>query len=222
MNNRNKAQEFCLKLIKAMNPNDDSNVKIYEERFKSMTDREFESWMHELKANKEYLDFTAPNLKKIDPKRNDLIKLAKRLKIALYQRLELTNPRTGIRYITPNEFLILNTIVRRQSQHQTKGKSVPEDNLQVDVITKQPVGKSDTSALSLPEFMSLEAMNHINALIELTNARGGNDKAFREMKRQLLDNGEISLKDLAELDSRPGSVDAMKAYLNAMHYQNNI
>ena len=125
---RKKVTEGILKRIGAIIPDDDTNVKILREKFDAMSDKEFEDYIRKLKpiktaediVNREWLPFYVPNLSKhrVSIARN--YRLARDMGRSLEHRLVMTDPSTGLQYVTPHSYPVLDLPVRRQAQTVAK------------------------------------------------------------------------------------------------------
>jgi len=221
MSNRKELTEWFLGLIEKLLPGN-KNTQMYKTHFNSLSDEAFGELMDKLADEEIVLPYYSANISAKDVPVNNALKVADELGLDLFQQLWMIDPVTGVKYLTPEKYLILDLPCRRQSQHVSKGKSVVESSAFVDALTGQPAGASKSSRLSLPEIMNLESMGLKRGIQELINIRGGNELAFREYKRSTLDTGEVSLKNLEELNSRPTSTETLKALLLGMHLDSNV
>ena len=218
---RVEVTEWFMDKIRKLQPGN-SNIEMYNTYFSSLSDSEFTELMEKLKNGEITLPYYAANLHDKDIGVEDSLKVGDELGIEFFQRLWITDEVSGIKYLTPEKYLILYLPIRRQAQHVSKGKSVAETNTFTDSMTGQAAGPSRTSRLSLPEIMNLEAAGLKNAILELINVRGGNIEAFRLSKRRTLDSGSYTLKEMEELDTRPTATATLHSFLLGMHLSNNV
>lgn len=215
--NRKKAEEFWLNLINELDPGN-SNVEYYKEQFARMSDKE----MDELVNSNHNLPYYAPNFIAKDVDIERALEVGKRiLGIEFFQHLILTDPETGVEYMTPERYLILITTVRRQSQHVSKGMTASDNSNITDTITGQAAG-SKTTQFTYPEIIKIDSDGLTEMLYELVNTRGGNVDGYQLFQRRLENDGECSLNEIKELGTRPKVVDALKDLLLGMHLDSNI
>lgn len=218
---RKKATNWFLNKINAILDNN-KNVEMYKLYFASLSDKEFATLMGKLESGEVILPFYLSVLSKKKLTLKNLFIVADSLGLELFQKLWLVDEETGLKYLTYDTYLLARLPIRRQSQHLEKGKSVNKNSKFVDNLTGQGTGVSRVSRLSLPEIINLEAAGHVKGIEELMKVRGGDTEALRLAKRELVDNGEYSLKTIEELNSRPISTDTVRSILLAMHLDNNI
>jgi hypothetical protein len=218
MSNKAEVVKWFIDHLREIQP-DSKNIEMYEQHFSEMSEEDFRILMQESTIT---LPWYAANLvdESVDIER--AMKVGESLGINFFQQLWMTDTVTGVKYLTPEQYLILTLIVRRQSQHLTKGLSVTENANSTDTLTGAATGKSTASQLSLPEIVNLDAMGLHHNLDELTNVMGGNIDGNKFAKRQLIETGDYSLKEVKALDSRPTVVDTLSDFLTAMHFKNNL
>ena len=220
MANRKKAEAFILEYMDKILPGGE-NKALYEEMFKGMSDRAFAALMQKIKDGF-VLPIIAPNLNeaKLDTTRN--VKIAKALGHSFFERIVLTDTDTGETYTTPHEYMVVDVPVRRQSQLLDKKMSTPANNNVVDELTGQATGISKGSALSFPELGVLLSIGVDSAIEELIKLRGGDEVAFNEMNRQILETGEADIESIKALGSKVKSTETLSAILTGMHLRNNL
>jgi len=218
---RAAATKFFIDKIDSIQPGND-NVEMYKTYFKGLSDKAFSTLMDKLESGEETLPFYIPPLKGKPLSIQTLLNVGDSLGIDFFQQLWLTDSITGVKYLTTQKYLILDIPVRRQSQHLMKGKSVSLNSKYTDNLTGQATGVSRSSRISLPEIMSLESAGHVKSIEEMIKVRGGDPVALRKAKRLLIDRGYYNLDEIAELGTRPISTETTRAFLLAMHLDNNI
>jgi hypothetical protein len=127
-----------------------------------------------------------------------------------------------MKYLSKHEYFIIRTVIRRQSQHLEKGKSVTVDSRVVDVLTGQPVGDSKTCRFSAPELIVLDSLRLDNSINELLNVKGGNVKAYRNAKISMANTGTWTIDEVTKGGHRPTSTGTFKAFLYGMHIESNL
>ncbi len=221
MSNRKAATEFILKYIEKLLPGSE-NTAVYEKTLNEMSDSEFKRFIDDLESGETTLSLVCPNLgkQKLSVKRN--LALGKELGLEFFQRLWLTNHVTGVTYLTPLKYLVVDLPVRRQAQLLVKKISIPEDNRHVDDLTGQATGASKGSKLSFPELQMLHAQGMDASIEELIKFRGGDARAFNAMNRQIIETGDVSLDSIRGAGTKVKATDTLSTYLTAMHIGNNL
>ena len=215
---RKKTEEFILKYIKKITGTD-FNVNLYKDLFKSMSDKEFDIFMKDLKDNNKILQVIVPHEKEatnITVENN--IKLGKELGYDFFQHLIMEEPDQPKRK-TKYKFLVYPLTFRRTKQLVDKGVSVSENDKQRDLSTGQVTGDSRSSKLSLPEAQLLIGMNNKATLDEFLQSRGGDEGEEQVMKKALLKYGKVSKKFLEEYSTGTRSTKTLKVYFRSMHLE---
>lgn len=192
---RKKIEDYIIRSINLMERTSKVNETYWRNRFKAMSDADFDKFMHCLKDGTENIHMYVPPLK-VHLRNADLIDAAHRLGVKLMHRIWMTDDNTGLKYLTPEEYLVIQLPVRRQQQLWDEKVSVPEDDKQVDGMTGQVTGDSKACAITNPEIHIMQARNLDASLYEYVNVRGGNIHNYGEFKRSLEETGRVSLKQL--------------------------
>ena len=213
--NRRAAEDEILKYIQAIDPSG-HNKTLYEQKFKSMTDVEFEVMIDRLENGKEHLAIVAPNCSpvKLDVERN--FEVAEQLGHNFFQHVWMPE-RDGVpAYLTPIPYLVIDLPLRRQAQLLEKKISIPADNNAVDDFTGQVTGASKGSKISYPEVQVVSAMGLDKSLEELMKARGGDEGAFNAMNSMIQRTGAVSLAAIERFSTGVKSKQALNTLLAGM------
>lgn len=219
MANRKKATEVLLSYIERILPGE--NKKMYEDLLSKMSDADFDAYMKKLGSGEETLFLVAPNLSESKVSVENNIKIAKELGHEFFQRLRLTDAATGVTYLTPIPYLVIDLPLRRQAQLLTKKLSVPDNNQHIDERTGQPTGDSGSSKLSFPEIQAMYAQGLDKTLEEMLKYRGGDEEGFRAMNKEIIEKGGVSLNALPN-NGKVKSLETFSIFLKAMHINNNL
>ena len=216
---RSKIEARVYQIMTDIDPTGE-NTERWKAFFKSMNDAKFAQFI-ELIRKKEYqMNVIMPNMKK--PLRiPNLLKAAKDLGIKLSHRLWLTDKVTGRKYLTNEEYLVLTLPIRRAQQEWDKKLSVPSRDKTIDSLTGQVMGDDKAAALSAPEIQALGVRGLKKTMIELIRVRGGDVTAYGDFKRQLQENGRVTLDSLNP-NTRVRSADVAKVFLRGMMLDSNI
>jgi len=220
MGNRKAAMEV-LKLIDEFIPGS-PNYAIQKERLEALNDKEFEAFMKKLQSGEECIPFYQPNMQKdkITVDRN--LKLAKKLNHDFFERIWLTDETTGVTMLTPEKYMVIDLPIRRQQQLLIKKISIPQDNMHVDDLTGQPTGASKGSKLSFPELQVLYAMGLEESIEEMMKFRGGDEKAFRKLRQDIIETGEGNQESLRKMGTKVKATETLSTLLKAMHIDNTL
>lgn len=219
--NRKKAEAEILKYITQLEQGS-VNAEIYKELFAEMSNAEFDKWMKNLESGEEILSFFAPNGSKVKLTSANCKKVGDSLGVKFFQRCILTDPETKEEFLTPEEYLVLEVPVRRQSQHLIKKQSIAEGDKVIDAMTGQVTGESKTRSISLPEILALESKGLDMTLLEFIKVRGGDDKSLTHMKDSIRQTGGYNVGSTLELGSKPTATETLRALLLALHIDNTI
>lgn len=216
---RKKIQDLILKVVSTIDPSN-SNKERYEKLFKSMSDAQFSTYMKNIKDKKEQIYMYSPNLKNkitIDT----LLAGAKIVGLTISDHLWLTDPVSGLKYKTPQKYVILKLPVRRVKQFLMDKMSVPTGDTKTDLLTGQVIKPDKGSAISLIEMQTIANKGLDKSILELIKVRGGDMNAYAEFKSQLEETGNANMSDIST-DTTPRSVVIAGVYLKAMHIDNNL
>ncbi len=230
MASRQEVTAFIVDAIAGIIPGDSYNAELTKQRLDAMSDTEFDEYIRalakpeteEARSTQEILPFYSPNLK--DPRitMDSLMAVADKIGHPFFERLWLTDPQTGVVFLTPQKYLVLDMTVRRQAQMLTKKSSIPENARHVDEMSGQVTGKSKGSKISFPELQSQLAQGLEQTLVEEIKVRGGSRTAQVEFDRQLIEHGEASLEDVTESGEVTNSTSTVATLYRGMMIDTNL
>lgn len=229
MDKRKKVTDFIVKAVEKIIPADKVNGKMLREFLDGMSLEAFEDYIRGFDRRlipgegrkRSVIPYYLPNLSKHRVNIGHMFKLMDSIGHKPEQRLVMTDPNTGLRYVTPHEYLIVDLPIRRQSQTVSKKNSIPVGTQNTDELTHQPTNQSKGSRISRPEMSSLLARGLDKTIYETMNVRGGNETARREFRRQLISTGTGSLASLRGVGS-VRSLETLSVFYNCMHIGNNV
>ena len=192
---RKKIEEYIISSMKLLDRHTDTNTTYWKNFLSSLSDADFDKFMNCLKNGTANIHMYVPPL--IVKLRNaELIDAAHKLGVKLMHRIWMTDAATGMKYLTPEEYLVVQLPVRRQQQFLDEKISVPDDDKTIDGLTGQVTGDSKACAITNPEIHIMQARNLDASLYEYANVRGGNIHNYAEFKRSLEETGSVSLNQL--------------------------
>ena len=218
---RKQAEDLVCQYLDAMDPSG-TNSKIHRELVFKISDQEFEQLVKDIESGKRYLVMTAANYGpvKLDFARN--VKVGKQLGVNYFEKVWFKGHPTLPDHLSPIEFLVMPTNIRRQAQLVTKGASVPSHMRSVNALTGQPTGESQAAKMTMIETVMLSSTGLEAPLVELTRERGGDSRAGAALTGMLISMGRASLKNLSAYSSGVQSKAYIQALFNAAHLNINL
>ena len=219
MKNRKKTESLIINYIDKIAPGGD-NKKLYQGFFKSMSDKKFDKFMHNLKDGKYTLQVIVPNTSniKLDIERN--FKLGKELGYDFFQHLIVENDRGMAPYKTPIKYGVISLPLRRAAQLLTKKISIPHGNT-IDLSTGQVTNSAKGSKLTPPELQVLSGMSMDKSLAELMKIRGGDLGARNALSTLLYKQGSASQKVVEQYATGVESTKTLATLFKSSHIKPN-
>ena len=219
--NREAGTKVLLWGLRMIDPSGKS-AEIYRQRLAEMTDVEYAKWIEALDKKQDYVSVIYSNLSKSPITTANNLEIAPKLGVRFFQQLEMTDKSTGIRYVTPEKYLVMWGRFRRQIQMISNKMSVADSNKILDDLTDQPVGVSKGASNTYPELLVSVAQGHNHSIVELMKYRGGDKKGFDAMNHMLMTTGHCTMDALKSVDGRAKSTVTVSTFLKAMHLNNNL
>ena len=113
MKNRKAAEEIVLSLVKDIDLYG-KTVAWYKERFAVMTDAQFEKWIEDLEAGRDYVCIISDNMNGKNLTVDNNMKVAAKRGVVFYERIWMDEPKTGVRYLSNVPYPVLPLQVKRQ------------------------------------------------------------------------------------------------------------
>lgn len=221
MGNRKAATAELVKWLNEMVPGSET-VKDTEKVLNGLTDAQFDDYMQKLETGDEIVSLAVPNLGKDKLDIGRLLKVGEKLGHQFFEQLWLTDAKTGVTYLTPEKYLVVDLPLRRQQQMLSKKISIPTDNRHVDELTGQVTNDSKGASLSLPELQILRSQGLDRPILEMIKVRGGDEKANRAITRQIVENGSASIDSVLGGGTRVKSTETLATLLRGMHLSTNL
>lgn len=221
MADRKKAEAFILQFVKDIEPTG-YNVEQYKKVFADMSDKDFDTYMREIRAGNQFLVIFKPMYEAEGLTVENNLKVAEKYGLQFFERLIFSNNTDAPDYMTSITYLVVDLPYRRQSQTLLKKTSIPEHNKVIDELTFQPTGDSKGAKISYPELQVLIGMGLDNTIAELIRYRGGDRNGFNAYNAMFLRYGNANLKTLSEYASGVESTKTLKTYFTAMHLKSTI
>lgn len=219
---REEATKVLLKYVEEIVP-ESGNQEIWKKRLDEMSDRQFSQWIDALESGDEIISLYLPNLSESRMSIERNLKVARMLGHNFFQKLVLTDPETGQTYTTPVEHMVVDLPLRRMAQMLTKKLSIPEYNVPIDDRSDQPSEYTQGAKMSFPELQINAAKGLDHSIVELIKYRGGNEKAYNAMERNILETGSADLTEIdAKVPPSTKSTYTLQTYLKAMHLDNTL
>ena len=218
--NRKAAEEIILAWVKDVYLSG-RTLNYYKERFKEMTDIQFDRWIQELEAGRDYVSIISENMGQRSLSVENNHKVAEKRGVPLFERIWIVHPKTKKRYLSNIPYPILLLPIKRQIETIENKRAIPSvTSKKRDEMTGQLLGAE--MSMSLPETQILYAMGLKAVVVESLKYRGGDIEGGNEFDRRLLETGEVSINNLLETDTSVRSTDTLRVLLYGMHYDNNL
>lgn len=198
------------------------NKQIYEEFFASMDDEAFKKYVDDVDAGRSHLVVIAPENAAVLLNFPRNLQYADSIGHSFYKRIWLTDPLSGSKYLSNDEYLVVRLPLKRQAQFLTEKISIPEDNLSINNLTGQATGKSKGSTISNPELQVLNALGLEYSSIEMIKFRGGDLIGFNAMNNQIFEGGQVSLETLDSMGTNVKALTTLSTILTSMHLSNTL
>lgn len=223
MFNRASATGILLKRMKEMDTTG-RHYEFYNEVLPKMSNDEFKRFIEGLVSGKNPLTINIPNYdEETGITVDNNIAMAKGMGYEFYQRIWVTDPITGVEYLTPLKHLVYDATVARQTQTIDDKISVAKNNKSIDNTTGQPAGDSRAAQCSGPEVMILNSVGLDEPLLELMKFRGGDNVSRRYTENLIIKTGQASMYATPGASLRPTrSVKTLSIILNGMGFTNNF
>lgn len=187
-----------------------------------MSDEQFDQYMQSLRDGKETLVVYAPNHTEEKAQPHEVVKLCRELGFETFQQLELTDEKTGRRYITPRKYPILRLPMRRQNQTRKAKIGIPAHNHTIDELTGQVAGESKGSSFGLPQLHVARARNLPRMAEELLKPRGGDEEAYRMMEQSIEQQGGFDLDKVSTNLTKVKSTETINVFLRCMMLEGEL
>lgn len=216
------ATEVLLKGVTLIDPSG-TNTKLLAGMLQKLSNQEFFNLIDTYRNKLDYPPIVAPNLdKNVKISVDNNLKIAKAFGVDFFQQVWITDRMSGIKYLSPQKYLIVDLPVRRQIQTREAKMSVPVSRKIVDDLTNQVTGPSAPSSQSQPETLVKVSKGQIRSAEEQLKVRGGDLKALNYADQQMYATGGFSLDVVAQLPSRAKAADTLNTFLLGMHYDNTF
>ncbi|MGL6132349.1 MAG: hypothetical protein ACRCZ9_12125 [Fusobacteriaceae bacterium] len=183
-----EAQEYILVVWDMIDPSG-SNRKILEDRFKSMSDAEFIT----LAKSKAWRIYCIAG--KLEPKIDDLVKCADKIKMPISERCTLPfqwRDEDGDAIVSDKKMMILRLNVRRLQQF-VSGENMSTSDLDSRDASGQVIGKSKAAMLSDLEVASLVAKGYDKTITEMMTFRADHTLAKEEAYGNIVKTGSTEI-----------------------------
>lgn len=218
---RKAAQDYIIKYVDKI-AQGGQNKELYINLFKSMSDKEFNTFMENLRDDKQTLSVICPNGGKVKIGVENNFKVAKEVGHDFFQYLTITGDRDLPPYKTPNKYLVLKLPVKRAAQLLSKKISIPKDDKSIDLSTGAPTGKSAASKLTNPEIQLLVGMGLEHSVKELLGPRSSDVGERNAMNQMLYKNGSASQAQLKDYSTGNTASKTLKKYWQGSHIKSSI
>lgn len=192
---RAKAIAFIATWAEKIAPGTDNAARITRQ-LEALSDKDFHALMEDFRDGTDYYQLIVPNSRKavLDHTRN--LKLAEELGFSFFEKVWMTNEKTGRKVLTNKPVLILSVPYRLLKQTLFKKINLASDDKHIDALTQQVTTNSKGSSFSLPQTHVLIRIGLRKSLSELLSLRGGNPDAHKKAMSLLVEHGKVRLDDV--------------------------
>ena len=222
INNRKLTETYILDSIQSLTPQSTENRKLYENRFKGMTDEAFKRFMERLASNQEILMIVLPNHQEGGLSIENNLKIGDKIGHDFFTRVMVVGKDGLPDHLTPIKFMVIDLPVRRFSQTLDKKIRVPKNAKVIDSLTGQVTGDSKGAAITGPEVHILSAMGLEAPLIEALKYRGGDRQGRTAFNGLMSRYGTATLGTLDKYQGGVESTASLRTYLTAAMMRNNL
>jgi len=212
---RKKTEDLCLKFIGKIGNQKD--VERYKKLFKSMSNKDFDNFMKNLKNGKMTLRVIEPNGSDSIPTIDTYFKIMRELGYEPFQRVKEKIPGTDKYTYSNVKDLCLYVPIKRLAQHTIKKMSIPKHSKSRDSLTGQVTNKSRSTKITQKELGIFKANGYDAAVQELMMARTGDLSGENALMAFIEKYGEASLADIGRYTEGRQSTKSLNAYFKAMH-----
>lgn len=197
-------------------------VELYKERFKRMSDKQFDELMEAYNDESDYLRAVIPNSGDIKLTVEDNLKAADAIGHDFFERCWFVDEQTGHEYLTNHEFFTTALPLKNQIQLLFKKISVAKDNKSIDMLSGQVTGDSKGGGISKPEAQILYGLGLSESLKEPFKARGGDRTTQLAFDKALHETGESDIDAAIGLGGKVQSRVMLSMWLKAQHIDNDL
>jgi hypothetical protein len=196
------------------------NTERYKKMFKDMSGKQFEEFIISLGNKDTQLSVMMPNIDSTMTT-DGAIALAKKRNVKIFDKVVFADMTTGRKYSTEYDMLILTLPIRRLSQYLFHKISLPESDTHINSVSGQVIPPDKGAAISAIETQMLASKGLETSILELIKVRAGDINAYKAMKYQIEESGEVSMANIP-LTGRPRSAIVVQMYLHAMGIDSNL
>ncbi|MCP4394485.1 MAG: hypothetical protein GY804_09510 [Alphaproteobacteria bacterium] len=174
------------------------NSERMEKKLSNMSNKEFDTFMEDIRDEKESFDLVIPNMKN-HLKVGDLLEGCRSVNQELFTRIIIDDPITGKRVMSNEKYLVLNIPTRRPIQSLNLKVHHSNSDTNVDRATGSVIMDDQAARTSGPGAQSLLFKGLNTTLSELLTVRGGNVGMYADFKNTLMETGSCDLNDIVPI-----------------------
>lgn len=220
---RKKFMKMLLDTFNLLDPSGD-NAKKYEKFFSSMSDDQFDKYIHKFFADDSQQFYLEIVEYMRDIKYENIEKAAKYLGVPLYETVYLPHINHDLENVTvtPEKVPVGYIHEKRMMQTLEKKNSGSTSNTQRNPLTGQVTGDDKNGRNSDVETYSLLATGAEYALKEFLGPRADDEVARNEMATAIAKNGYVSMKDLTNDKANKTSLNTLNIYFLMQGFKTNL
>ena len=219
---RKEAEAYIISAVKDITGSE-KNAEIYRNKFKNMSNKQFEQYMSDIENDITRLCVWVPNGSteaSLSVERNK--KLSEKYGIATNHHAVVYDDPVRGTYKSKLESKTMFMPFRRTSQLLSKKISIPKDGNTRNTLTGQVTGDSKGGKLTPPELEIIGGLGAQDSLVELMKFRGGDLGSLAATYALIETYGEARHEDIFPHSTGVVSKNTLKAYLNGMMLTSNL
>jgi hypothetical protein len=214
---RKEAEALVLKYIPQIGNNDD--LKRYKDLFKSMSDKDFDNFMKDIRDKKKTLRVIEPNGSDNVPDIEKYLNISRELGYEPFQQILERADNTDVYSYSTVKDLCVYTVIKRLQQHYIKKMSMPKHTKSRDSLTGQVANKSRATKITAKELSIYHANGMDKAIEELMMARTGDLGAETALSAFIEKYGDVSLADIRNYAEGRQATKSLVSYFKAMNLE---
>lgn len=219
--NRAGFEKYWLDLMKEITPGG-YNYRVYKQLFEAMNDNQFEEFVVKLEAGGQLSIWVDNQNPKESVVFDNIVASCAKRGLVLEQHLVFYDQDTGLRYETPETFLVGTAETRKQRQMWVKKFGAAKDDTKIDDLTGQVFGDSRGTGISIPEVRVLKTLGLDLMARELYDVKGGDLGALDEYRRSIQETGHGSVRESLRRGTGVRSLMTASMLMMGRHLKNNV
>lgn len=219
--NRKQAEKYWLTLMKEITKGG-YNYTVYRSLFDKLTDDQFEEFIVKLEAGGMLSIWVDNHNPDEYPVFDKIVELSQARGLEPEQHLVFYDQDTGLRYETPETFIVGTAETRKQRQMWVKKFGAAKDDTKIDDLTGQVFGDSRGTGISIPEVRVLKTLGLDLIAKEQYDVKGGDLGALDEYRKGIQETGHATVEGSLRRGTGVRSLQTAGLLMMGRHLENNL